>query len=1389
MEPDLIIQIGSHLVSTEVQGLISSSMKKNPETAHVLLHTSRPGERADPGLTVTHQILSDVEHLIPNLQSHLKRIGVNESSIGSELSPLVKLGRFVSRHIPDIIHTASKEVIYRNSKVWDEKAVKEEITLTEPMILLAMSEVICELKTEESSHLFLSNSMPVRDAEFFLYPTLETFQRRDMKQKSPLLSVNVNRGASGIDGIISSATGFAEASSSPTTLLIGDLATIHDLNAFHNLSRRSTKADQKAPKSSLPFTSIIVNNDGGGIFSFLPIAKHGNDVNFDEFFGTPTNSFSFSKGAEAFGISYSGACSYVDFKTSYERAMALGEPSIVEARVVGREQNVEVHAEITKRITVLIDDFLSSNHIVTELSSENRLPAKFFREDELHEPKSDSSKTLVLLHGWMGEKNDWDRSALSMIQDLSDDWNIISLDLPGHGESPLLCSSDRDLLRATLSIDQERDGIINIEDVASSVMNTLRVTYGITNIDAIAGYSLGGRVALAMKSLSSVDDKGIVSDDTKLFLLGSNPGTFYGRDIQAASQRRASDKVLGDKMLSIHHASSLSYELSSTSSTFRWVNFLSKWYGVESLWANLDQRHPSLFSSMIQNRLDSLKRRAPDLVFILNGCSVGQNPASYWKDVNTQNTYFLSGQLDEKYSDVGKNWKMIANELTHQEIKNVGHALLTEAPIEVAKIITRTLMERNDSTSDIISKSNNVNLERENIKSTEIHQHFTTVTPALFDAEEFSIDLIDDSGKGVNGVGWGEQSKVTKSVNKRRGLVISISSGDGCFIGLGEISPLQGVHPESFEEAKQQVSLIQDILGTPDFSVDAMKCEEVVALDGCLSKYIDGLESALREHYNSPSLKLHPSVYSGLEMALLSLASHALRDPLPKSLLLSHLSRGIKSNSLQLPINGLQTRKMSSNSLGTVNNDNSRRISFPSMKVKVGHRDIEDDARDLIAYRGKDALNRKTGVRADANRSWTDSEALNFVKALKEIDESISDRIEFVEEPIEKTPNTKTWELRDQIEALEHWSERSSLRYALDESLADAALGHEGDFYQFLDKLFHILKSAKGCAALVLKPSLIGIERSMQLSRLAHEDLGIGAVFTSTFDSGIGLAYTAFVASVSDSTITNEEIKYPHGISTFSMMSGDTLTPTFESYVSNDGILNVASLGRAMFGLGIDEMRDYNYTTDEDKGFENGFYAGDEEYQTMSTTSETGRKISIQVSLPLPFSDDVAWSRYTDLPQQPRWSPWIKSVAYLEQGETQWNLNVRGVEFKWKAISKMLDNPKGIMWESTSGLKNKGVVEFVPVSNDSCLMRVKMTVITPRIIALLFKTSDEFVKEFVENKLLKWSLESFRDVVKADLALERGDAELGDALFGAVEGRSNAIEATLSYQGFQDKDS
>jgi len=237
----------------------------------------------------------------------------------------------------------------------------------------------------------------------------------------------------------------------------------------------------------------------------------------------------------------------------------------------------------------------------------------------------------------------------------------------------------------------------------------------------------------------------------------------------------------------------------------------------------------------------------------------------------------------------------------------------------------------------------------------------------------------------------------------------------------------------------------------------------------------------------------------------------------------------------------------------------------------------------------------------------------------------------------------------------------------------------------------------------------------------------------------------------------------------------------------------VASLSRALYGLGLDEIREllmtekqldsYNAspaatTTTRDKGSQG---------QYQSSTSTSGREIVVQVSLPLPFSDHIAASRFTDLPQQSRWSPWLTSVSYLDddRGETLWTLNVRGIKFSWRAQSSILKDPiRGITWQSINGLKNAGVVEFHPTSKDSCVMQVRMTIITPRLLSALFEGSSAFIEDFLRNKLLKWSLEMFRDVVKADLALERGDLELGDALLGAVEGKANAIEATLGTTKF-----
>jgi 2-succinyl-5-enolpyruvyl-6-hydroxy-3-cyclohexene-1-carboxylate synthase len=111
--------------------------------------------------------------------------------------------------------------------------------------------------------LFIANSMPVRDIEFFWVPNNLNIQ--------PFF----NRGANGIDGTLSTALGMAHRNQS-SVMLTGDLALLHDTNGF--------LLNQKFVGH---LTIILINNNGGGIFEMLPIAKF--DPPFEEFFATPQN--------------------------------------------------------------------------------------------------------------------------------------------------------------------------------------------------------------------------------------------------------------------------------------------------------------------------------------------------------------------------------------------------------------------------------------------------------------------------------------------------------------------------------------------------------------------------------------------------------------------------------------------------------------------------------------------------------------------------------------------------------------------------------------------------------------------------------------------------------------------------------------------------------------------------------------------------------------------------------------------------------------------------------------------------------------------------------------------------------------------------------------------
>jgi 2-succinyl-5-enolpyruvyl-6-hydroxy-3-cyclohexene-1-carboxylate synthase len=127
---------------------------------------------------------------------------------------------------------------------------------------------------------FCASSMPIRDAESFL-PASD----RDVRFFS-------NRGANGIDGTISSAVGAAIATGRPAWIVVGDLALHHDSNGLA-LLRHATA----------PVRIVCLNNDGGGIFEFLPQAAQVTREEFETVFGTPLG-LDLSKLAALYGVGH-----------------------------------------------------------------------------------------------------------------------------------------------------------------------------------------------------------------------------------------------------------------------------------------------------------------------------------------------------------------------------------------------------------------------------------------------------------------------------------------------------------------------------------------------------------------------------------------------------------------------------------------------------------------------------------------------------------------------------------------------------------------------------------------------------------------------------------------------------------------------------------------------------------------------------------------------------------------------------------------------------------------------------------------------------------------------------------------------------------------------------
>ena len=224
----------------------------------------------------------------------------------------------------------------RDGRAW-EQSWREADEVADRAIVVALADVD-ELSEPETARvvadhlpagaiLTVASSMPVRDLEWF---------------GGPRARAHANRGANGIDGVTSTALGRA-LTGRPSVVLLGDLAFVHDANALVGLAARG--ADLRI---------VVVDNDGGGIFSFLPQATTLPVERFEQLFGTPL-------GVDAVAL----ATAYGLEARSVERADELVEQLATPGPWVAcvpseRARNVEVHDAIHAAVVAAIDDWISS---------------------------------------------------------------------------------------------------------------------------------------------------------------------------------------------------------------------------------------------------------------------------------------------------------------------------------------------------------------------------------------------------------------------------------------------------------------------------------------------------------------------------------------------------------------------------------------------------------------------------------------------------------------------------------------------------------------------------------------------------------------------------------------------------------------------------------------------------------------------------------------------------------------------------------------------------------------------------------------------------------------------------------------------------------------------
>jgi 2-succinyl-5-enolpyruvyl-6-hydroxy-3-cyclohexene-1-carboxylate synthase len=294
LRPQTVLHFGGRSTSKRLY----EQFDRHPPEHFILVSPLR--ERIDPVHNVTHRIEADVGALCHQLLDVIPGAPTNGDGAGS-------VGRLGS-----LQHALDRLLDERLDGRW---AASEPFTARE-----------IARRMPSDHELFVGSSMPIRDIDSFASPC----------QRLPTWG---NRGASGIDGTVASAVGLAAGRRRPVTLLLGDLALLHDLNSLGLVK-----------SSRYPVVIVVVNNNGGGIFSFLPIARY-REV-FEPCFGTP-HGLRFEEAASMFGLPYYRVGASLSISEAYRIACDAGASSLIEVST-DRSENQALHEDLVDAVRDIV---------------------------------------------------------------------------------------------------------------------------------------------------------------------------------------------------------------------------------------------------------------------------------------------------------------------------------------------------------------------------------------------------------------------------------------------------------------------------------------------------------------------------------------------------------------------------------------------------------------------------------------------------------------------------------------------------------------------------------------------------------------------------------------------------------------------------------------------------------------------------------------------------------------------------------------------------------------------------------------------------------------------------------------------------------------------------